>query len=205
MQALAEFIFSNPKSVFGKRVIDVGCGLGVAGIAAALAGARATAGMERRLGLWRHLCRCRQPCGAAPVAQCLSPSLAGGAETSPCCMPALNERRHATPLLQHTATLNVTVNRFLFNVCLTLHLRWPRRVPPLRRARGRPLGPRAPRALLCARLRRRQRPALRAAAGGHPPAGRGGVRPLPRIRRGGGRGHGAADGGGAGGGLAQPA
>ena len=38
-QALAEFIFESPSAVLGKRVLDVGCGLGVAGIAAALAGA----------------------------------------------------------------------------------------------------------------------------------------------------------------------
>lgn len=36
--AIAEVMFSDPTLVAGKRVADVGCGLGLAGIAAALAG-----------------------------------------------------------------------------------------------------------------------------------------------------------------------
>lgn len=37
--ALARFVFRHPHLVRGKRVIDVGCGLGLAGLGAALAGA----------------------------------------------------------------------------------------------------------------------------------------------------------------------
>lgn len=36
--ALAQFILQQPELVKGKRVCDIGCGLGLAGIAAALAG-----------------------------------------------------------------------------------------------------------------------------------------------------------------------
>ncbi|CCU71453.1 MAG: 50S ribosomal protein L11 methyltransferase [Thalassolituus sp.] len=39
-RALAQFIVANPNLVAGKRVLDFGCGSGIVGIAAALAGAK---------------------------------------------------------------------------------------------------------------------------------------------------------------------
>ncbi|APR67785.1 MAG: methyltransferase [Thalassobium sp.] len=39
-RALAQFIVANPNLVTGKRVLDFGCGSGIVGIAAALAGAK---------------------------------------------------------------------------------------------------------------------------------------------------------------------
>jgi SAM-dependent methyltransferase len=39
-RALAQFIVSNPNLMAGKRVLDFGCGSGIVGIAAALAGAK---------------------------------------------------------------------------------------------------------------------------------------------------------------------
>ncbi|WP_221796859.1 class I SAM-dependent methyltransferase [Oceanobacter mangrovi] len=38
-RALAQWLLANPQAVSGKRVLDVGCGSGIAGIAAARAGA----------------------------------------------------------------------------------------------------------------------------------------------------------------------
>jgi predicted nicotinamide N-methyase len=40
--ALASLILSRPELVRGKKVADLGCGLGLAGMAAAFAGARGT-------------------------------------------------------------------------------------------------------------------------------------------------------------------
>jgi predicted nicotinamide N-methyase len=39
-QALARFVLDHPQVVLGRRVVDLGCGSGIAGLAAALAGAR---------------------------------------------------------------------------------------------------------------------------------------------------------------------
>ena len=47
--ALAENLLKQPKLAVGKRVIDVGCGLGLGGLAAALAGARAVVLADREV------------------------------------------------------------------------------------------------------------------------------------------------------------
>lgn len=47
--ALAACILSRPELVRGKKVADIGCGLGLAGLAAAMAGAVRT-GRGRQLG-----------------------------------------------------------------------------------------------------------------------------------------------------------
>lgn len=39
-QALARFVLDHPESVRGQRIVDLGCGSGIAGLAAARAGAR---------------------------------------------------------------------------------------------------------------------------------------------------------------------
>jgi len=58
--ALAEKIFDNPELVRGKRVIDLGCGLGLGGIAAALVGAREVVMSDREeRALWCALSGCR--------------------------------------------------------------------------------------------------------------------------------------------------
>ena len=47
--ALASFILSRPELVKGKRVADLGCGLGLAGIAAAISGAREVVLLDREV------------------------------------------------------------------------------------------------------------------------------------------------------------
>lgn len=51
--ALASLILARPELVAGKKVADVGCGLGLAGLAAALAGAAAANSVYQR-----HRFRC---------------------------------------------------------------------------------------------------------------------------------------------------
>lgn len=58
--ALASAVLERPELVRGKRVIDLGCGLGVAGIAAAMAGAREVVMSDREeRALWCSLAGCR--------------------------------------------------------------------------------------------------------------------------------------------------
>jgi predicted nicotinamide N-methyase len=58
--ALASDIFARPELVRGKRVIDLGCGLGIAGIAAAMVGAREVVMTDREeRALWCALAGCK--------------------------------------------------------------------------------------------------------------------------------------------------
>ena len=58
--ALAAEIFAEPELVRGKRVIDLGCGLGIAGIAAAMVGAREVVMTDREeRALWCALAGCK--------------------------------------------------------------------------------------------------------------------------------------------------
>jgi predicted nicotinamide N-methyase len=58
--ALATKIFETPELVRGKRVIDLGCGLGIAGIAAAMVGAREVVMTDREeRALWCALAGCK--------------------------------------------------------------------------------------------------------------------------------------------------
>ena len=54
--ALAAAIFADPESVRGKRVVDLGCGLGLGGIAAAMCGAKEVVMTDREeRALWCSL------------------------------------------------------------------------------------------------------------------------------------------------------
>ena len=58
--ALAARVFERPELVRGKRVIDLGCGLGIAGIAAAMCGAKEVVMSDREeRALWCALAGCR--------------------------------------------------------------------------------------------------------------------------------------------------
>ena len=57
--ALAAAIFANPDVVRGKRVVDLGCGLGLGGIAAAMCGAKEVVMTDREeRALWCSLAGC---------------------------------------------------------------------------------------------------------------------------------------------------
>ncbi|KAL3149551.1 hypothetical protein ABBQ32_002330 [Trebouxia sp. C0010 RCD-2024] len=73
--ALAQFILQQPELVKGKRVCDIGCGLGLAGIAAALAGAREVVMLDRETLALQCSLLSAQACGLDSVeAHTLHPS-----------------------------------------------------------------------------------------------------------------------------------
>jgi len=57
-QALARYLLDHPESVRGQRIVDLGCGSGVAGLAAARAGAREVIAVDldpvAREAAWRN-------------------------------------------------------------------------------------------------------------------------------------------------------
>ncbi|KAL3132844.1 hypothetical protein ABBQ38_006769 [Trebouxia sp. C0009 RCD-2024] len=73
--ALAQLILQQPELVKGKRVCDIGCGLGLAGIAAALAGAREVVMLDRETLALQCALLSAQACGLDSVeAHTLHPS-----------------------------------------------------------------------------------------------------------------------------------
>jgi predicted nicotinamide N-methyase len=65
--ALAENLLKQPKLALGKRVIDAGCGLGLGGVAAALAGARAVVLADREPFALRCALQTAQANGLTPL------------------------------------------------------------------------------------------------------------------------------------------
>lgn len=65
--ALAQLILQQPELVKGKRVCDIGCGLGLAGIAAALSGAKEVVMLDREPIALQCSLLSAQACGVASV------------------------------------------------------------------------------------------------------------------------------------------
>lgn len=65
--ALAQLILQNPDLVRGKRVCDIGCGLGLAGIAAALSGAKEVVMLDREPVALQCSLLSAQACGLQSV------------------------------------------------------------------------------------------------------------------------------------------
>ena len=76
--ALAENLLKQPKLAVGTRVIDVGCGLGLGGVAAALAGARAVVLSDREVFALRCALLTSQANGLTPLPLELGVSGASG-------------------------------------------------------------------------------------------------------------------------------